>query len=327
MKKAFHNFLVFILIISGIIFLIGKNHFILGSLLGLSQIPIIIIGAWILWRRRKKSFGKNHKILLVIVGLLILNWSYEHVRRINLKSASGTENEVSILTYNLYFKNKYQRQIINEIKKTDADIVVVQELTSAWDRGLKKEIYQKYKHRKTYVNDGTLGLGIFSKYPIESCEYIGTNPKFPINQIGKILVNDKALVVVNSHLASPAKAVENPDNFLFHYKANYQLRTKQWKQLEKYLTNNYKGIPQVIAGDLNTMKIEPLYHEIRHEWKDLFAKKGWGLSHTFPNVAKIPVPVLTLDYVLYRGNIKPIESEVLKGSSSDHFAVFGKIEM
>ena len=155
MKKAFHNILVITLITAGIVFLIGKNHFILGSLLGLSQVPIIIIGGWILWRRRKKGFGKNHKTLLVIIGLLVLNWSYENIRRINLKSASNTENEVSIITYNLYFKNKYHQQIINEIKKTDADILVVQELTNAWDKTLKNEIYGKYKYRKTYVNDAT----------------------------------------------------------------------------------------------------------------------------------------------------------------------------
>lgn len=257
----------------------------------------------------------------------MLNWSYENISRVSLKSAPNTEKEVSILTYNLYFKNKYHKQIINEIKETDADILVVQELTNAWDKTFKSEIYEKYKYRKTYVNDATHGLGIFSKYPIESCKYLRNSGKFPINQINRILVNDKELIVVNSHLASPARAVENPENFFIHYKANYQRRTKQWKKLDKYLDEKYKGIPQVIAGDLNTMKIEPLYRKIRYGWKDLFAKKGWGLRCTFPNVSKIPIPVLTLDYIIFRGNIKPIESKVLKGSSSDHFAIFGKIEM
>jgi len=41
MKKAFHNILVITLITTGAVFLIGKYHFILGSLLGLSQVPII----------------------------------------------------------------------------------------------------------------------------------------------------------------------------------------------------------------------------------------------------------------------------------------------
>ncbi len=289
MKKALHHILVITLIIAGIVFLVGKNHFILGSLLGLSQVPMMVLGGWILWRIRKKGFGKNHKTLLIIVGLLMLNWSYENIRIINLKSASNTEKEVSILTYNLYFKNKYHQQIINEIKRTDADILVVQELTSAWDKTLKNEIYGKYKYRKTYVNDATHGLGIFSKYPIESCKYLRNSSKFPINQINKILVNDKELIVVNSHLASPARAVEHYEDFFFHYKANYERRTKQWKKLDKYLDEKHPKIPQVIAGDLNTMKIEPLYRQIRYEWQDLFVKKGWGLGCTFPNVSKIPI--------------------------------------
>ncbi|MEL6257409.1 MAG: endonuclease/exonuclease/phosphatase family protein [Bacteroidota bacterium] len=85
--------------------------------------------------------------------------------------------------------------------------------------------------------------------------------------------------------------------------------------------------PRIIAGDLNTMRIEPLYREIRSEWNNLFAKKGSGLGWTFPNISSIPFPLITLDYILYRGAIQAIECKVLQRSSADHLAVFGSFKI
>lgn len=327
MKKFFHISLVLTISIFGIIFLLGKFHFLLGCFLEIIQMPFILVGFFILLRRRSKKFLFIHKILLLVVSMLLLNFLYENIRRINFKNVSNTNKEVSILTYNLFFKNKYPNPIIKEIKEVEADIVILQELTSDWDQVLKNTIYKKYKYQKTYINNGTHGLAVISKYPIQSCEYLKNSSGLPVNQICKIKINDKDLILVNSHLSSPAIAVENPEKFLTYYKANTQRRFDQWETLNKYLNKKYPNNLQIVAGDLNTMKIEPLYREIRHEWNDLFTKKGSGPSWNFPNSSRIPYPLITLDYILFKGNIKPIESKILKGSSSDHFAVFGKVEI
>ena len=327
MQKALNHTFIFLLIVIGSVCLIGKHHFFLGSLLGILQVPIIIIGGGILWRRRKKGIRPLHKMLGVLIGLLMLNWTYEHIRRVSLPPPTETHQEISLLTYNLFFKNKYRQQIIREIQHTDADILVVQELTPSWNSALEKEVYSKYPYRKTYIHRGTHGLGIFSQYPIKFCEYLKNESGLPVNQISAISINGKALVLVNSHWASPAIAVENPENFWMYYQSNAQERTTQWGKLAAHLESQYPGNPLIIAGDLNTMKIEPLYREIRHSWKDLFAKKGKGLGGNFPNIAHFPMPVITLDYILYRGNVKPIEAKVLEGSSSDHLAIWGKVKI
>lgn len=311
----------------GGVFLLGKSHYLLGSFLGISQIPLVLIGSLILWKRKKQGFKLPHKVLGVIVGLLIVNFVFEQLNRINFQQTSNTNQELSILTYNLYFKNKYPQQIIKEINKTNPDILVLQELTSTWETNLKKQIYNNYKYRKTYVNNRTHGLGILSKYPIKNSKFLKNNSGIPINQIATLKVEKKELILVNSHLASPAIAVENPDKFFQYYKSNAQQRRKQWTDLDAYLNKNHKDKPQIIAGDLNTMRIEPLYRQIRHDWNDLFSRKGKGFGRNFPNISSIPLPIITLDYILYRGKVAPIEAEILKGSSSDHFAVFGKVKI
>ncbi len=327
MKKAVHQFIVIGLIALMLVLLVGKNHYLLGTALNIVQYPIVVLVALIFWRRSKRGIKLNYKILFVIGGLLILNWCYEHARRIDWSGSSNVKHEVSILTYNLFFKNKYKQKIIDEIRKHDPDVLVVQELTESWNLALTNQVYSKYKYRRTYVNNGTHGLGIFSKYPIQSCDYIDNGVGLPVFQVSKIKVKDRTFICTNGHPASPAIAVENPDKFFEYYSMNYKIRTEQWEKLNTYLETHYLGQPSIVAGDLNTMNIEPLYNTIRHDWLDLFSKEGEGWSQTFPNTSRIPAPILTLDYILYQGNIKPKKAKVLKGSSSDHFALLGEVEI
>lgn len=327
MKQFIYNSLIGFILLFGSILLLGKFHYLLGSLLWLFQVPLMLIGGLILWRRRKTGFKKTHKFLGLIVGLLLINFLFEHFSRINFQRTTNTNQELSILTYNLYFKNKYPKQIINEINQTNPDILVLQELTSTWETNLQEQVYKRYKYRKTYVNNRTHGLGILSKYPITTCEYLKNKSGIPVSQVATVQLGKKELVLVNTHLASPAIAVENPDQFFKYYKSNVRNRTHQWTKLNAFLTQKHKDKPQLIAGDLNTMKIEPLYQQMRHDWNYLFTRKGKGFGWNFPNVSSVPIPLITLDYLLYRGNIAPVEAEVLKGSSSDHFAILGKVKI
>ncbi len=326
MLKFFTNILNISLITTGLFALIMQFHCIFGCLISLCQWPIITIVAIILWIKRKQKRTTVYVSLLAVGGLLFLNLSYEQIKRFHFTSPVGTKNKVSILSYNLFFKNKYPQQILNEIQEVNPDILVVQELTGAWEGYLKQKIAERYKYQKLYIHNGTHGLGLLSKYPIESCEYIKNKSGLPVSQINNIVINGKALILVNTHLPSPGGAVENPDNFYALFMASCRGKKEQWEKIENTLNEKYQGQPQVVAGDLNTMGIEPLYRHIRHDWRDLFAEKGKGSGWTFPNIAKMP-PLITLDYILFRGNIKPITSKVLKGSSSDHLAIYGEIEI
>jgi len=314
---------------SGTIFLVGQQHFLIGSLLGASHWIVICWGLLICWRRRRE-WSLVHKILLVCCSLLILNASVDRIRRIGNSSPPQKGTEVDILTYNLLFKNKYKAQIIHEIQQTKANIIFIQEITPAWNQQLASSIYPHYPHRKTWINRRTRGLAILSTFPISDYDLIKSARNIPFAQICNVTIKGKKVSLINAHLASPAAAVEHPEEFLSQYKKVAAERATQWDKLT-YLTelktSNKLTQPtaSIIGGDLNTMTIEPLYRHIRHSWKDLFASKGSGWGATFPHVASIPFPLIKLDYILYQGSVKGLESRVLPGSSSDHFGLWGKV--
>lgn len=313
------------IVLTGLVILIGKNHFLLGSLYSILLWPLILsICLKALIAIRKGKFNQE-KYLSIIGGLLLLSWAYDHIPRINWEGEKIEQKQLSILTYNLFFKNQYKQQVINEIKANKPDVLLVQELSSAWDQKLQASVYTSYKYRKTFVNNRTRGIGIFSRYPILSHHLINNRRGLPVFQICELSLDGQNIVMVNTHMSSPARVVEDPDAPFFPvYQANYTKRESEWEQLENYLETHFPDHPKIIAGDLNTMKIEGLYRQIRHNWVDVFAKKGEGWSYTFPNAAQFPFPMITLDYIFGKG-IKPLEAKVLKGGSSDHFAVWGKI--
>lgn len=327
-KFIFNVFLISIILIT-ITILIGRNHFLLGSILNFSRILLIIIFTILITFTIKKKIKIICGILLILLTLdfLIVNINYERGRYLDyLQSTEFINNEITLLTYNLYFKNRNPLASIKEIKKVNPDLLIVQELTPKWKEIIKSNLTE-YKHKSIKPLRGTHGLGIYSKYPIKDVKFINNSKGLPIAQIAVIQIKKDQIELCNVHLVSPAIAVENPDRFWEHYSINYQNRKKQFRKLNKYLSSN-KGIKkQILIGDLNTIHYEPLYNEIRNDWIDLFTEQGKGSRYSFPNSSKYPFPFLTLDYIFIKGEVSGIKSKVVKGGSSDHLGVMGIIEI
>ena len=77
MKKTQHDLFTGLLILMGLVFFLGKEHFLLGSLLGMLQYALIVLGALILFVRRKKGFEAIHIILAGMVAVLFCYALYQ----------------------------------------------------------------------------------------------------------------------------------------------------------------------------------------------------------------------------------------------------------
>ena len=205
-------------------------------------------------------------------------------------------------------------------------MLALQELTPAIEAKLENSIGKKYLYRKTLPLEGTNGIGLYSRYPIISSEYLQFNER-PFAQITLLEIKGKKIQVINVHLASPARAVEDPENFLSLYSFNYNIRKEQWRLLSEVVNKNKDNYSlQLLVGDLNTTRYEPLFREIKTEWVDLYDQAGNGLGLNFPHSEKMN-PVFTLDYIFGRGLIEALELKVVEGGGSDHLAISGKIKI
>jgi len=98
------------------------------------QLILIIIGFIKLQKNNAFKYGT------ILIGLLFLfEIGFSVYSNSNIRS-NDLDKELSVMSYNLFFKNKNQDLSISVIKKANPDILFVQELTPNW--AAKLEISQ-----------------------------------------------------------------------------------------------------------------------------------------------------------------------------------------
>lgn len=314
--------------IAGVVVIVcGRNHFILGTALMIFRWVLFVFGLTLLYVISRRITPKQFKITLVVILLIIpfeYGWNKIHENR--LKDDAGV-TEVSLMTYNIFFKNKSPLESIRKIEKYDPDILVIQELTKELQAKIENSIGSRYAYKRTLALKGTHGIAVYSKYAILKYELLNDGNNRPFAQVVELEIANKKVQLINVHLASPAVAVENPDNFIDLFSSNYQLRSQQMERINAMASEKEKQFSaQLLMGDLNTTSYEPLYRDIKKYWVNLYDKAGSGWGFTFPNSGKVD-PILTLDYIFGRGSVKGIEVKVMDGGGSDHLPLAGKIKI
>lgn len=234
---------------------------------------------------------------------------------------------VKVMSYNLFFKNRNPVSSLQLIKDSNPDLLFVQELTPNWQSILDKALNKAYPYRKTSPSKGTHGIGVYSKYPIKRNELLRNKGRLPYAQVTEISLKEKRIRTVNTHLASPAVAVENSDRFASLYWRNYKQRTAELETIRALMNKDASTYDsQLLVGDLNTLFVEPIYQDLKKEWVNVSKVFGKGFGFTFPNTSRSR-PFMTLDYILARGKAKCLRAEVLKGGNSDHLPIVVELEL
>lgn len=323
--SIFLKFLIIAFITLVTCLLIFRNHLIFGTALILGRWGFLLLGSLLFFLTTKRITPKKLQYILLGSILLIgLEFIFTKLNEASPKEVS-TNTELTFLTYNLFFKNKNPDVILNQIKETDPDVLIVQELTPAWVGILSKSLGQIYPYKKIYADKGTHGIGVYSKYKLSNDTLLLNDSKKPFAQIVDVRVLNKKIQIINTHTASPAAAVEHPENFLSLFSTNYSLREIQFDKIELALKKDPSDAC-ILIGDLNTTPYEPIYRDLRTAWVDVFTEVGEGPNKTFPNTGRSK-PFLTLDYILIKGAIAPVSAKVLNSGSSDHLGLVGKVKI
>lgn len=290
--------------------------------------PITIISTFILglyvWKNRAGRYLKLCFFLLISIFIL------EIINKVFLEE--GLQNaadpiELKVMSYNLFFKNKRLSSSLAIIKEANPDILFVQELTPIWANAIENKLGKSYPYKIIKPLRGTHGIGIYSKYKLTGSKTLNNSSQKPYAIVTDLSIPNKKIQLINTHLASPAIAVENKGRFIPLYSSNYKLRKKQLSEINKLATEKSSYYDcQLLIGDLNTTKYEPIYKSLKWNWVDTFDKSGSGFGFNFPHTNTI-IPFLTLDYILAKGSGRCIESKVIQGGSSDHLALISTIQI
>lgn len=286
-------------------------------------LPIVLI--FYALRYKKRSTIKYSAILIALLFILELGCYLFGTER--LSSPEGNQ-ELKVLTYNLYFKNQNHKDVLQVINRSDPDILFVQELTPQWKVSLDQGLGGRYPHKSVKAMNGVMGIGIYSKYPLSNEIFLNRlDIKKPYAQVVDLQIKDTRLQLINTHLPSPAEILAHKDQLIKYTLINHQLRITQLSNLISLAKSDQeKYDAQILAGDLNTLKYEPVFKKLRMTWYNGSNHSIFSLGFTFPNIEKLP-PVMTLDYIMGRGKMTFTNTQVINEGSSDHLPVESMIRI
>lgn len=266
------------------------------------------------------------------------------------------ENTIKLLTYNVMcfgftgHSVDEPNKIIEYIVNSEADIVCLQEY---WytnknkfltDFKLKKAL-SMYKYRSitpiSTVSGQTVGIAVYSKFPIVSSKKIDYKSQFNGSSMHRIQIKDKSLLLVNNHLESFKLTSEDKSKYSSFIKnMNTETFDKMKSSIQAKLGPAFRLRAQqadiiareiasvesdyvIVCGDFNDTPVSYAHRTILGDMKDAFAKSGSGFGVTYNQ----NFFWFRIDHVFCSKNIRPINCTVDKVRYSDHYPLWCYLEL
>jgi endonuclease/exonuclease/phosphatase family metal-dependent hydrolase len=267
------------------------------------------------------------------------------------------DNVIKFLTYNVmgfsyrpHEKNK-PNPVIQYIIDSKADIVCMQEYIAgtAPNHSLTEEKIAKALNMYPYhyslplvkYQNYSVGLAIYSKYPILKSWKVRYDSSFNGSSVHEIEVNGKKLIVVNNHLESFKLTMEDRSKYADFLKninsdtfddlrgtvqrklgAAYLIRAEQADIISDEI-RKLKADYVIVCGDFNDTPISYSHRTIQGTLVDAFIESGNGLGVTYNQ----NFFWFRIDHILHSANMKSYRTTVDKISLSDHYPVWSYLEM
>lgn len=227
---------------------------------------------------------------------------------------------------------RQMRKIGGFIRRTDADLVCLQEVDAAshWNRriNLLARIFEHLDHDHQFHGihnrrSGRLplayGNAVLSRFPIRQSSAIAFGSR-TLGEKGFVVVevemDGRRLPIVNAHL-------------------DYRSRTRRIIQVERILEQiepffgasmDWNGYPPIVCGDFNTSERSP-GDAVRVLFEELKRRHAYSLNpagcRTFPALA----PIRGLDFILAPQSFRPVAVRVIPTLLSDHRPVLAEFEV
>ncbi|HQW85067.1 MAG TPA: endonuclease/exonuclease/phosphatase family protein [Ferruginibacter sp.] len=339
----------------------GKYWFIAIMGLAFPLLFFALLFFLIYWIFRKSKWAfLCAAVLLVGIKQVSVFFSFRQVSKFDVLKAPGN---IRVMTWNLSSWGEsnrkiksnpnYQKEMVEVIKKTNADVLCFQEylyykdskyydsvIPALKDYGYKysyfaKSNYTKRIYKTTFLTQSV----ILSKFPILDSAYFFYNvQEFSEPLIyADIQVNDKKIRVFSTHLESvrfenydyeALHKLKEPMNasivqsraILYKLKQAYRSRSQQAEILASKIKQS--PYPVIVCGDMNDVPNSYTYFTIKDNLQDAFLEKGSGLGRTFRFIS----PTLRIDYILANKNFKVKKFNKIEVPYSDHYPIIADFD-
>ncbi|QDV44671.1 Endonuclease/Exonuclease/phosphatase family protein [Stieleria neptunia] len=220
----------------------------------------------------------------------------------------GGEPSLRVMTMNVLTGNRSYRQIVEEIRDVDPDVVAILELSRGLDDHLSDRLSLQYPHALTRPEDhGNFGIGIYSKHPFADAH------AFELNEdIASIEAECLGYRLIATHPLPPMGA------------RGFRSRNEHLALLAERIDRGRKRVPEqpiIVMGDLNVTPWSPHFGEFERRSGLRRAKQGLAVTPTwYAGGSRFPMG-LVLDHILISPSLECASYRVGPGIGSDHRSV------
>jgi len=205
-----------------------------------------------------------------------------------------------LLLSNINFSNRHPEKLVELVKSTDPDLILVTELAETAAEAMEP-LANAYPFQLLKADDGARSLGIYSRRPLTDARLETIGRVGWVSGIATVNVDGRLITTMVCHPRAPGG------------REQLATRNEQLAAMGQWAASQTG--PLVIAGDLNTTSWSPA-------WKTLLApaglvdsRQGYGPQCTWPSFSK--VFYIPLDHVVVR-DVQVAERRVCEDVGSDH---------
>lgn len=215
----------------------------------------------------------------------------------------------TVVTANLRYVNEHTGPFLDWLARHPADLVVVQEVSDAWARDLAR--LEDLPHRHLLSRPDAYGIGVLSRWPLESLERLDLADDGLPSLSGVVLVDGQPVRFLGLHTRWPVLP------WLAEARDDALRRVAGIAREEQR--------PMVVLGDLNLSPDAPAFgrllgdsglRDVMHgpDWRPTWQAGFWPLA-------------LRIDHVLVNGDLCVDHAEVGSSFGSDHRPVIARLQV
>lgn len=229
-----------------------------------------------------------------------------------LEATKASKASIKLFTANVLQDNENSEKLFAEVKKYNADLLLLTEVNKSWQQNIITSLPVGYKYKVEYPLNNTYGMVLYSKLPL-----IDPEIKFLVNDSipsihTKVELRSKDLVQIFAIHPTPPMPQENPKS---------TDRDSEMMQIA-FLSRKSK-LPVVVLGDFNDVAWSESSKLFQRVSELIDIRKGRGLFNTYnANSFLLRWP---LDHVFISEEFRYIDAERVDDIDSDHFPIYAHL--
>ena len=267
------------------------------------------------------ALGRNKRLPLAAAPLILLLLGPPLWSCVRSPGGAGrsaplqSSPTLRVMSANLLMINRDTQPILDEILRSDADVVLLQEYTDEWHAAAQAALHSRYPHSSHVARDDSFGVAIYERTPFVA----PVDNRLPLGHAtapqtrAVIRFAGRETAVYNIHLLPPRTLEYTTESRL------------QFADLLDALRS--EPLPYLVAGDWNLTPDTPQHRDLlRLAARDAHDLASRGRGATWPvNSFFRHLPGLRLDHVYLSPALTAVRCEAGTGKGSDHRPVIADI--